>query len=582
MSTATPLSSVLKVILVDASTDNRERYKQYLLEDRAIAYRILESTNLDEALSIYEQAQPDCIIMNDALPDIEILKFLGKLNNQQVENHVALVMLSNKKDNDLPMDARLYAATDCLEKNKLSSELLNRTVMNAVMRARLIAQLEKQNQVLSFVANHDALTCVLNRKAFDENLEKSINSARRHQRMMALLFIDLDDFKQVNDQHGHHIGDALLKQVVMRLNKVLRIEDTIARLGGDEFAIILNEIESPHDAGIVASKIIDAIKMDFHVDGHELQIGVSIGIACYPVAAEDKKTLVQCADIAMYRAKEMGKRNFQFFSAEVQRETQQRFEMEKQLRVALDNRELTMDYQPFYALADGKMIGIEALLRWNSAEFGLVSPLKIIALAQESGLFDALNNMIFNTVQTDHQTLFAKTYSHYSLSLNVNVKQLENTAFCQRLDELAQQHVLPPHLILEFPEADIANQLHQSRQLQRLTQLFEKLQNLNCQIAISQFGTSAFSLHALRQLPIDYLKLAPDFLQELVLDAERGQAFLTALLQLATCCGIKVIAEGIENQAQVDFIRACHCEFGQGYYWAAPMSASDLINFYKP
>lgn len=436
--------------------------------------------------------------------------------------------------------------------------------------SRLAAIAIEQRQLtdkLAYQAQHDALTGLPNRTLFDERLSRALAQARRHEWLVAVLFIDLDRFKQINDTLGHTVGDALLQQVARRLEGCIRKTDTLARMGGDEFTLLLTEIRDPKYAEVVAQKLLDALQAPFYLDNHELFITASIGISLYPKDGKDAATLERNADSAMYRAKSLGKNNYQVFVPEINASALETLEIENALRRALENREFRLRYQPQVNLADGSLAGLEALLVWNHPKLGVIPPSQFIPVAEESGLINPIGNWVLQEACRQNAAWQRQGLEVVRVAVNVSVMQFTRESFAEVVKEaLAQAGLKPCLLEVELTESVVMGNVNGSRRQ------LERLRDLGVGISIDDFGTGYSSLSYLGSLPIHALKIDQSFLEKVDSEWKKRQ-LVRAIVELAHGLNMRVVAEGVETEAQLEALRQVGCDQVQGYLIGEPVSA---------
>jgi len=436
-------------------------------------------------------------------------------------------------------------------------------------------RLQEQTQLLNYQANHDSLTKLPNRSLFQDRLEQSIASSKRNKEKFALLFIDLDQFKKINDSLGHHIGDEVLIESAIRLSKAIRDEDTLARLGGDEFTIILKNISDPKSAAIVAQKITDLIKQPILIGTHHLYVSSSIGISIYPDDSSTKENLLKFADAAMYKAKEEGRDNYQFYSSEMTAFAFERVVMESSLRVAIKEKEFVVYFQPQYSTATDKIIGMEALVRWQHPQLGLVPPGKFIPVAEENGLIIQIDTIVMEKAMEQFVLWHKKGLNPGVLALNLSMKQLNEKDFLHKLIHTIDRLGFNPlWLELEVTEGQVMNNPELS--IQKLHTITE----LGIEIAIDDFGTGYSSLSYLKKLPLDKLKIDQSFIKDIPKD-EDDMAITKAIIALGKSLNLKLIAEGVETKEQKDFLVQNGCEQIQGYLYSRPIPAEEIEKLLK-
>ncbi len=426
------------------------------------------------------------------------------------------------------------------------------------------------------LAYFDSLTGLANRDLVREHMSKAIALAKRHARRLAVLFIDLDNFKRINDTLGHSIGDEILKATAQRLRDAVRsadtvmyMEDQIARMGGDEFLFLLPEIAEAKDAAIVARRIMRALTEPVQTGSHELFVTPSIGIAVYPDDGEDIETLLRNADLAMYFAKRAGRSTFQYYDESMNATALKRLTMESRLRGAIVRGELSLHYQPQIDLKTGRVCGMEALLRWNNAELGDVPPLEFIPVAEESGLIDAIGDWVLHAACAQASAWRDSGLPLERMAVNVSAIQLEQSSFIDRVAHALEQSGLDPGMLeLELTEgALIAN-------IDRAREMLNRIKALNVQIAIDDFGAGYSSMNYLKELAVDRLKIDRSFISGIHTEG-RDRAIAAAIISMAQSMSLRVTAEGVEDYKQVAVLESQHCDEIQGFYISRPIAAEE-------
>ncbi len=434
-------------------------------------------------------------------------------------------------------------------------------------------ELEEQKDILHHQAHHDALTGLPNRILFNDRLGQGIERAKRNKNELALFFIDLDHFKEINDSLGHTVGDEVLQSVTQRLSKIIRAEDTLARLGGDEFTIIAEGVEQSQNASLLALKILKALAEPVIVNENTLYISSSIGISLYPGDGENAQDLLKYADAAMYKAKEEGRNNFQFYSAEMTKLAFERVVMEASMREALKNEDFVVYYQPQVNGENNKLIGIEALVRWQHPTRGIVSPVNFIPLAESTGLIIELDRFVMKTAMTQVVKWYAVGLNPGILSLNLSARQLQKKDFIATLETMLQETGCKAEwLELEITEGQIMSNPEKS------IVIFDKISALGIALSVDDFGTGYSSLSYLKRLPINKLKIDQSLVRELPGD-EEDAVITKTIIALAHSLNLKVIAEGVETQAQKEFLLESGCEDIQGYFYSKPISRDEMEAF---
>jgi len=430
--------------------------------------------------------------------------------------------------------------------------------------------LTKQKDILRHYAQHDVLTGLPNRALFADRLEQGIRKAKRHEAGLALFFIDLDKFKHINDSLGHEVGDRVLKLVAKRIEEVIRKEDTLARLGGDEFTVIMEELRYPEDASILAKKILKTLAEPMYFDEQILYVSGSIGVSLYPEDANDAQLLLKYADTAMYKAKEEGRNNFQFYLPNMTEFAIQRMVMKTCLRQAIDEEEFIINYQPQINSCTNLLVGIEALVRWEHPTMGLLSPAEFLPLSEETGMIIEVDRWVMRTSMKQVSAWYKEGLEPGVLALNLSIKQLENNDFIQIMKENMQ--------VCDFEAEWLELEITEGQMMTKPEEVISKLVEINelgVKISIDDFGTGYSSLSLLKRLPIHRLKIDQSFIQDIP-DNEEDVAIVNAIIALANSLNLDLVAEGVETSEQKDFLINSGCINMQGYYFSHPVAAEEM------
>jgi diguanylate cyclase (GGDEF)-like protein len=429
---------------------------------------------------------------------------------------------------------------------------------------------------IEYLATHDSLTGLPNRVSFNRMLERSIETARRQQSKCAVLFIDLDRFKIINDSLGHTAGDTLLVEIAGRLKTCLREGDVVARLGGDEFVVIVNDVRDHQTVEAVGRKILASLLPALSLEGHECRTTGSIGIAIYPDNGIDAHTLTRNADIAMYVAKDNGKNDLRFFSPEIKSQSIERLVLETYLRHALDLKQFALHYQPKVDVASGAISGVEALLRWNHPHLGNLPPMKFIPLAEETGLIIPIGRWVLREACWQNMVWQRQGLAPITMAVNLSPRQFLDDNLLVDLDEVLRESGMPPHLLqLEITESMVM------QNVERGIKVLDAIQGRGVRLAIDDFGTGYSSMSLMKQFPIDTIKIDRSFVRDLA-ENEEDRAIATAIISMGKALGLTVVAEGVETSEQDAFLRRRECDELQGYLFSKPVPADEIPPMLTP
>jgi diguanylate cyclase (GGDEF)-like protein len=425
-------------------------------------------------------------------------------------------------------------------------------------------------RTIHYMAHHDALTGLPNRRLMQDRLNQAILSARREQKHVGLLFIDLDRFKLVNDTLGHETGDYVLRDIARRLSKVVREGDTVSREGGDEFVIVLPNLAKPEAAQVVANKVLIEMARPIEVSGHELTVTASIGIAHYPNDATDVQQLLKHADSAMYQAKDSGRNTSRFFTSDLNFLLSKRLEVESRLRRGIERNEFFLRYQPQVDLVSGRIVGLEALLRWNDPQHGEIFPKDFISVAEELGLIVPLGEWVFRTACQQIKIWEMAGFRDLTVSVNISPRQFISRKLLPSMKAaLLETGINPGQLDLEITETMAMRDLEQS------IEILGELRRLGATISIDDFGVGYSSLGQLKRLPAQTLKVDQSFVSQIP-DDSNSCSITEAIIAMAKRLNLRTVAEGVETSAQVEFLRANGCDAFQGYFFAKPLTTPEI------
>lgn len=438
---------------------------------------------------------------------------------------------------------------------------------------------ERKQAHLYHLAHYDALTGLPNRLLFEDRLTQALAQNRRTQKLVALMFLDLDRFKIINDTFGHAVGDLLLKAVADRLSQSVRASDTVARMGGDEFTLIFSGLREPRDAGLIAQLILEEMVKPFLLEGHEVHVSMSIGITLTPldINIDEGKNAIEAllknADTAMYKAKDHGKNNYQFFTPEMNVATIERLLLENDLRKALENDEFILHYQPRIHCADGSVSGMEALIRWRHPTLGLVSPATFIPMAEETGLIGPIGEWVLQAACMQTKKWLDAGMPPLRVAVNLSARQFKDGALIATIENVLRETGLSSSCL----EVELTEGLAME-DVKKTVITLNALSEMGVSIAIDDFGTGYSSLAYLQRFPIDFLKIDQSFVRDIGTSADSA-AIIRTIIAMAHNLQLKVVGEGVETEQQFDFLAGYECEEVQGYYFSRPLPAEEFSVF---
>ncbi|WP_199610006.1 putative bifunctional diguanylate cyclase/phosphodiesterase [Flocculibacter collagenilyticus] len=435
---------------------------------------------------------------------------------------------------------------------------------------RDVTDLKKSEALVKHQAYHDALTNLPNRILLDDRLQHAVNYSARYGTQVAVLFIDLDDFKKVNDYAGHQAGDQVLTEVSQRIQSCTREIDTLARLGGDEFVVLLENLEDYRIASATSHRIIESLAQPFHIDENDFYISSSIGISVYPKDSDTPDELLRKADMAMYHAKSQGKSNHQYFDAALEQHSLRQMQLERLLRDAIDKKQLSVYYQPKVDLKDGAVTSLEALIRWTTEAGHMILPTEFIPIAEQTGLINQIGILVFERCCQQLAQWQTLGISDMQISLNISPIEFCNKDLCHQLKGMLDKYNVPAKQIeLEITESLLLDDMHYAKQVLR------QLREMDFSVAIDDFGTGYSSLKYLQQLEIDTLKIDKSFVINLNAQSQ-GAAIADTIITLAHNLNLKVVAEGVENEKALSFLKERGCDVVQGFYYYKPMPSEQV------
>ncbi|MGI2081750.1 putative bifunctional diguanylate cyclase/phosphodiesterase [Shewanella putrefaciens] len=561
----------MDLLLIDDDEVDRTAVIRALRQSK-LAFNVIEANCAFDGLNLALERHFDGILLDYMLPDANGLEVLIKLN-AMTQDQTVVVMLSRYEDEKLAQRCIELGAQDFLLKDEVNSRILTRAIRYAKQRASMALALRNSHQKLKELAEHDSLTKLVNRYGFELCLNRAIARAKRSNNYLAVILLDLDDFKAINDTLGHQTGDILLVKVASRLSEVLRDGDVIARLGGDEFVVLVTDDDYKYFPMIVANRLLKAFEAVFCLGDNDVLIGASIGVAFYNEAASDSSELMKCADIAMYRAKKMGRNQIQFYSEALDREVRYRNHIESSLRVALRQNEFKVYYQAQVDSLTHQMVGMEALIRWQHLKDGVIAPDQFLPIAEEMGLMEEIGDWVLTEACRQAQiwlTQLKPIGRDFTIAVNLSASQIAQIDLLSKIIQTLELTGLPPTALeLEITENCLIEDPHEH------AKVLDQIAKLGVRFALDDFGTGFSSLEHIKLFPISVLKIDKSFIASYDKD-EKDTRLLAALLNFAYGFNVISVAEGVETLEQAEFCTARNCNILQGYLFSRPLEAMDF------
>jgi len=505
----------------------------------------------------------DIILLDLGLPDAQGLGAIRR--TRAVAPNVPLVVLTGLDDESMAVQALQHGAQDYLIKGQIETRALLRALRYAIERKAMESAALAMARQMAHAAEHDALTGLPNRMLLNDRVSQAIIAAPHHMKKVAVLFLDLDGFKHINDSLGHPIGDKLLQSIANRLVECARDSDTVSRQGGDEFVVLLSEVEQAEDAAIAARRMLQTVAECYSIDRHDLHVTASVGVSVYPDDGLDAETLIKNADTAMYQAKESGRQSYKFFKPAMNVRAVERQSLEEGLQRALERRELTLYYQPQVNLTTGAITGAEALIRWMHPTRGLVSPADFIPVAEDCGLILSIGAWVLREACGQARAWMDAGLRATNMAVNVSAMEFRDQNFLENLFAiLAETGLDPKSLELELTESVLMKHAAST------AKILQALRESGMRVAVDDFGTGYSSLSYLRKFPVDTLKIDQSFIRQISTDGD-DTTIVKAVIGMARDLKLRVIAEGVETPEQAVFLLACRCQEAQGYYFGRPV-----------
>jgi len=469
----------------------------------------------------------------------------------------------------MKLEGKNYLIESIVDNSDRKQMQLDLTEANECMQKEIVKREEMQKKI-EHLAYHDHLTGLANRWLFTDQLDHALSLSGRMAKMLAIMFLDLDGFKMINDSLGHALGDQLLKEVSKRLVNTIRKSDVVARIGGDEFVIMIENEENIEAIKLVAEKVLNSFNEPYKLNGQECFVTTSIGVAVYPTDGENAETLLKNADIAMYKAKEKGRNNCRFCTPVMKTNVIETMQLSNELHGALDRNELELYYQPQVHSKSNQIIGLEALLRWKHPEFGMVSPGKFIPIAENAGLIISIGEWVMRTACNQNKAWQNAGLPKIHVAVNLSVRQFQNTDIVKKVGNILKETGMDAqYLELEITESVFM------KETGHVIEILSAFRNQGIAISIDDFGTEYSSLNYLKRLPVDKIKIAMQFVQGIDV-SDRDEAITKAIIVLAKSLGLGVIAEGVETEKQLAFLSQRMCYEIQGFYYYKPMPAHEV------
>jgi diguanylate cyclase (GGDEF)-like protein len=558
-----PRQKSINILLIEDNPGDARLVEVMLTQPEESCFCLHIADSLSAAFEKINRHDFQVALLDMNLPDGEGIENITAL--RLVDPNLPIVVLSGRSDELFALEAVKEGAQDYLVKGQIDEWQLARALNYAIERKQL------QDNIL-FMAHHDQLTGLANRTLFHARLERAIHNAARRDEYLAVLYLDIDHFKPINDALGHDIGDRLLIEAARRLESFVREIDTVARLGGDEFSIILEGVNSVQDIATVSKKIISGLTEVFVIDEHDLHISSSIGVAIYPQHGKDISTIVKNADAAMYKAKHSGRNKYIFYKENFSNQAKEKLNLNNELRQAVYDEQFILHYQPKFDVVSETVTGSEALIRWQHPQQGLIYPTRFIPLLENNGMISTVGKWVLKSACAQHVKWQEKGLPVGKIAVNLSGQQLLQRNFNNVVNDILDETGLNPGMLeVELTESLLI-------QNTKLTMsILESLKSMGVSIAIDDFGTGYSSFDYLKHYLVDTLKIDRSFIMN-VDSKPREAAITSSIIRLAQDLGIHVIAEGVENLEQLNYLKAHNIDEIQGYYFSPPVNADAIAN----
>jgi diguanylate cyclase (GGDEF)-like protein len=562
----------MNILLVDDDLIDRKLVTR-ILKKANLNTNVTEALTVDEGLELYTKNTYDIILLDYSMPQRDGIEMVVEIRNGHHLTSTAIVMMSVSEDEELAIACIKAGAQDFLVKSEIAERQLRRALIHASARFELEQQLYRTYQKVKSLSETDSLTLLPNRYHFDESLKFSIINNLRGKTKVALILLDLDNFKNVNDTFGHDVGDKLLMKVVNRIRGCLRDNELFSRLGGDEFAVTLSGLESAEQASLVARRIIMVMQKPFEISKNIIDSTVSIGISMHPDNGGTSEDLFKYADIAMYRAKKQGRNQVCFFEDEMQRQFTRRLEVEVGLRSAVKKNQFVLHYQPIMNPQDESLQGFEALIRWQDGDT-LRMPDDFIEIAEETHQISEIGYWVIKESMSTLALWNKFRDTPLSMAINISAVQASEIELVEQIEDCLKLYDIPPRLIdLEITETALFKDVKRSHRV------INELHELGCRISLDDFGTGYSSISHLRNYPISIVKIDKSLMPESDQDTKNIN-LVESLVSMATILGLDVVAEGVEEEFQKSLCKELNVERIQGYLYSKPLSKLDIEEKY--
>ena len=564
--------------------DDEEQIRHLLIDVLGNAYECSDAGSAEEALAALSEHTFDLVISDidmGAMSGLELVPHVHSLSPDTV-----VVMISGNQDIGFAIEALRVGAFDYITK-PIDLRHVEASVERALNHCNLLKEkrrykeqletlLQQRTAQVDWLAYYDTVTQLPNRALFEDRLTQAVSVAKAAHQSLGVLFISLDQFKKVNDSLGHGPGDILLREFAERLKSCITKSDTVARFGSDEFALLRTQIDGTKDVIETIASLSQVLKFSFDLPGHELFATASVGVSLFPLDGDDCQTLLKNAGAALYKAKRSGGANYQFYTADMHELATRRLELESNLRRAIQNEEFLIHYQPRVSVDSLAITGVEALVRWQHPQLGLVLPSEFIPLAEDTGLIVPIGEWVLRTACLQGRRWRDQGFAPVQIAVNISARQFHDQDLSQTVIRILEETGLSPrYLELELTESSIM------QDAEFAAQMLSRLKSMGINISIDDFGTGFSSLASLKRLPIDALKIDRSFVMEATSDPDDAQLVM-AIITLAHNLRLKVIAEGVETEDQLRFLQLLRCDEIQGYFFSKPLPADTLASVFEP